>query len=70
MTKPIDSSNFIILHPVIIVNLFHGCEILEIDFKLPFCNTRIMVYKGMVYKGKYWISEKNKGIPVSFFGYF
>ena len=30
--------------------------------------TRIMVYKGMVYKGKYWISEKNKGIPVSFFG--
>ena len=26
--------------------------------------TRIMVYKGMVYKGKYWICEKNKGIPV------
>ena len=32
--------------------------------------TRIMVYKGMVYKGKYWISEKNKGIPVSIFGHF
>ena len=24
-------------------------------------STRIMVYKGMVYKGKYSISEKNKG---------
>ena len=32
--------------------------------------TRIMVYKGMVYMGKYWISEKNKGIPVSIFGHF
>ena len=31
-------------------------------------NTRIMVYKGMVYKGKYSISEKNKGIQVSIFG--
>ena len=27
--------------------------------------TRIMVYKGMVYKSKYWIFEKNKGMPVS-----
>ena len=27
-----------------------------------------MVYKGMVYKGKYSISEKNKGIQVSIFG--
>ena len=27
--------------------------------------TRIMVYKGMVYKSKYWIFEKNKGGPVS-----
>ena len=30
--------------------------------------TRIMVYKGMDYKGKYSISEKNKGIQVSIFG--
>lgn len=30
-------------------------------------NTRIMVSKGMVSKSKYWISEKNKGIPVSIF---
>ena len=30
--------------------------------------TRIMVYKGMVYKGKYSISEKNKGMQVSIFG--
>ena len=30
-----------------------------------YANTRIMIYKGMVYKGKYWIFEKNKGIPVS-----
>ena len=29
-----------------------------------------MVYKGMVYKGKYSISEKNKGMQVSIFGYF
>ena len=29
--------------------------------------TRIMVYKGMVYKGKYWIFEKNKGVPVSYY---
>ena len=29
--------------------------------------TRIMVSKGMVSKSKYWISEKNKGIPVSIF---
>ena len=27
--------------------------------------TRIMIYKGMVYKSKYWIFEKNKGVPVS-----
>ena len=33
-------------------------------------DTRIMVYKGMVYKGKYSISEKNKGMQVSIFGYF
>ena len=26
--------------------------------------TRIMFSKGMVSKSKYWISEKNKGIPV------
>ena len=32
--------------------------------------TRIMVYKGMDYKGKYSISEKNKGMQVSIFGYF
>ena len=30
-------------------------------------STRIMVSKGMVSKSKYWISEKNKGIPVSIF---
>ena len=29
--------------------------------------TRIMVSKGMVSKSKYWILEKNKGIPVSIF---
>ena len=28
-------------------------------------DTRIMIYKGMVYKSKYWIFEKNKGVPVS-----
>ena len=28
--------------------------------------TRIMINKGMVNKGKYWILEKNKGVPVSF----
>ena len=27
--------------------------------------TRIMVYKGMVYKSKYWIFEKIKGVSVS-----
>ena len=27
---------------------------------------RIMINKGMVNKGKYWILEKNKGLPVSF----
>ena len=32
-----------------------------------FQNARIMVSKGMVSKSKYWISEKNKGIPVSIF---
>ena len=26
--------------------------------------TRIMINKGMVNKGKYWIYGKNKGIPV------
>ena len=26
--------------------------------------TRIMINKGMVNKGKYWIYRKNKGIPV------
>ena len=25
-----------------------------------------MINKGMVNKGKYWILEKNKGVPVSF----
>ena len=35
-----------------------------------FSTTRIMVYKGMVYKGKYSISEKNKGMPVSICSYF
>ena len=25
-----------------------------------------MIDKGMVNKGKYWILEKNKGVPVSF----
>ena len=30
-------------------------------------NTRIMINKGMVNKGKYWIFEKNKGISVSNF---
>ena len=30
-------------------------------------DTRIMVSKCMVSKSKYWISEKNKGIPVSIF---
>ena len=30
------------------------------------CFTRIMINKGMVNKGKYWILEKNKGLPVSF----
>ena len=30
--------------------------------------TRIMINKGMVNKGKYWIFEKNKGAPVSYFG--
>ena len=29
--------------------------------------TRIMINKGMVNKGKYWIFEKNKGISVSNF---
>ena len=29
-----------------------------------------MVYKGMVYKGKYSISEINKGIQVSILGVF
>ena len=29
-------------------------------------STRIMINKGMVNKGKYWILEKNKGLPVSF----
>ena len=27
-----------------------------------------MINKGMVNKGKYWIFEKNKGVPVSYFG--
>ena len=27
-----------------------------------------MINKGMVNKGKYWIFEKNKDIPVSYFG--
>ena len=29
--------------------------------------TRIMINKGMANKGKYWIFEKNKGAPVSYF---
>ena len=33
-----------------------------------FSATRIMINKGMVNKGKYWIFEKNKGAPVSYFG--
>ena len=28
-----------------------------------------MINKGMVNKGKYWIFEKNKGAPVSYFKY-
>ena len=32
-----------------------------------FRGTRIMINKGMVNKGKYWIFEKNKGISVSNF---
>ena len=32
-----------------------------------FNSTRIMIYKGMVYKNKYWIFEKNKGVSVSNF---
>ena len=28
-------------------------------------NTRIMVFKGMVFKSKYWIWEKIKGVSVS-----
>ena len=27
-----------------------------------------MINKGMANKGKYWIFEKNKGAPVSYFG--
>ena len=34
-------------------------------YSLQFHHTRIMIYKGMVYKRKYWIFEKNKGVPVS-----
>ena len=30
--------------------------------------TRITINKGIVNKGKYWIFEKNKGTPVSYFG--
>ena len=30
--------------------------------------TRIMINKGMVNKGKYWIFETNKGTSVSNFG--
>ena len=48
-----------------IIELRHSSGI-----KLQSRIARIMVYKGMVYKGKYWISEKNKGIPVSIFGHF
>ena len=32
---------------------------------LFFSNTRIMVFKGMVFKSKYWILEKIKGIFLS-----
>ena len=30
-----------------------------------FSNTRIMVFKGMVFKSKYWFWEKNKGFFLS-----
>ena len=30
-----------------------------------FCATRIMVFKGMVFKSKYWFWEKNKGFILS-----
>ena len=36
--------------------------------KQRFSDTRIMINKGMANKGKYWIFEKNKGAPVSYFG--
>ena len=32
---------------------------------LTFLHTRIMVFKGMVFKSKYWIWEKIKGVSVS-----
>ena len=37
------------------------------QFTIKNANTRIMVYKGMVYKSKYSIFQKNKGVPVSIF---
>ena len=33
-----------------------------------FGTTRIMINKGMVNKGKYWIFERNKDVSVSNFG--
>ena len=49
---------------------FHWCE-KSLSEQLDIIDsTRIMVYKGMVYKGKYSISEKNKGMPVSICPYF
>ena len=38
-----------------------------LNHEVSFCksaNTRIIINKGMVNKGKYWIYGKNKGIPV------
>ena len=39
---------------------------IDLNWKHILADTRIMINKGMVNKGKYWILEKNKGVPVSF----
>ena len=39
---------------------------MELIIAAFYVHTRIMINKGMVNKGKYWILEKNKGLPVSF----
>ena len=40
---------------------------MKVLFHIKINATRIMINKGMVNKGKYWIFEKNKGAPVSYF---